>query len=166
MLAVGDSTRLEIIFSTGGYTSRVTKSPTIETNEGSMVVAKKVRVMANIVSEPESTSPVVLKPFKLEFSTPSDATPVQLRFTIANISSHSLTPKVISAPNALLSVSLPEAIPPGGSRQAVVMVKQSSLKDVFEKSITLEFDDKAKTRYTVPIVYRFPEAILSGKAKS
>lgn len=130
-----------------------------------MVVDKKVRVMANIVSEPESTFPVVLKPFKLDFTTPNDTTPVQLKFTIANVSRQPLTPKLISAPHSLLSVALPTSIAPGGSGRATVTIEKSSLKSVFEKSITLEFDDKANTRYTVPIVYRFPETILPGTAK-
>ena len=163
MLAVGDSTRLEIIFSTGSYANQVMKSPTIKTNEG--LSDKSVSIKTYVVSKPDSTFPVVLKPFKFDLIGSSDTTPVQLQFTITSVSRQSLTPRLVSAPKSLLSVSLPELIPPGGSGQATVTIKRTGMKETFEKSITLEFDDEAKSRFTVPVAYRLSAIIVPAGAK-
>jgi len=163
VLAVGDSTRLEIIFNTGSYANQVMKSPIIKTNDGQS--DESVRIKAYVVLKPDSTFPVVLKPFKFDFTGSSDTTPVQLRFTITNVSRQRLTPRLVSAPKSLLSVSLPGLIPPGGSGQATVKIKRAGMKETFEKSITFEFDDEAKSRFTVPIAYRLSVMMVPTEAK-
>ncbi len=65
-LAVGDSTTLEIIFSTGSYSNQVSKAPSILTNEAQG--AKNVTIKANIVTKPDSTYPIVIQPPKIEFA--------------------------------------------------------------------------------------------------
>ncbi|TFH54743.1 MAG: DUF1573 domain-containing protein [Candidatus Zixiibacteriota bacterium] len=152
-----------MIFNTGGYANQVTKSPTIKTNEGQ--ADKGVRIKAYVVSKSDSTFPVVLKPFKFVLHGSSDTTPVQLQFTIKNVSRQTLTPRLVSSPKSLLSVSLPELIPPGGSGQATVKIKGAGLNETFEKSITLEFDDPAKSRFTVPIAYRLSVMMVPAGIK-
>ena len=141
----------------------MTKSPTIETNEAQP--DKGVRIKAYVVSKPDSTFPVVLEPFKFDFLGSNDTTPVSLQFTITNVSRQSLTPRLVSAPKSLLSVSLPKSIPPGGSVQATVNVKRAGLNKAFEKSITLGFNDAAKSRFTVPIAYRLSATTTPPGAK-
>lgn len=141
----------------------MTKSPAIKTNE--VQPDKSVHIKAFVVSKPDSTRPVVLKPAKFDFTNTSDTTPVQLEFTITNVSGQTLTPRLVSAPKSLLSVSLPKSIPPEESGLATVSVKRAGLRKLFEKSITLEFDDAAKSRFTVPIAYRLPTTILPAGEK-
>ena len=141
----------------------MTKSPTIKTNEG--LSDKSVRIKTYVVSKPDSTFPVVLKPFKFDLIGSSDTTPVQLQFTITSVSRQSLTPRLVSAPKSLLSVLLPKSIPPGGAGEAIVKVKWAGMKETFEKSITLEFDDEAKSRFTVPVAYRLSAIIVPAGAK-
>jgi hypothetical protein len=141
----------------------VTKSPTIKTNENQP--DKGVRIKTYVVAKPDSTFPVVLKPFKFVLHGSSDTTPVQLRFTIKNVSRQTLTPRLVSAPKSLLTVSLPELIPPGQSAQATVIITGPGTKETFEKSITLEFDDAAKSRFTVPIAYRLSTLMVPDGVK-
>ena len=65
-IAVGDSTRLEIIFNTKKYTKRITKSPRIQTNEGPP--DKRVQIISEVVARPDSTYPVVIIPYKLDLT--------------------------------------------------------------------------------------------------
>ena len=44
-------------------------------------------------------------------------------------------------------------------------VKGAGLRETFEKSITLEFDDEAKSRFTVPIAYRLSVMMVPIEAK-
>jgi hypothetical protein len=163
VLAVGDSTRLEIIFNTMGYTKQVTKSPVIKTNDG--LSDKRVSIKAYVVLKAGSTFPVVLKPSQFDVVGSKDTTPIRLQFTIMNASHQSLTPRLVSAPRSLLSVSLPELVPSGESRQAVVKIKSAGLKQTFEKSITIEFDDEAKSRFTIPIAYRLSVMMVPVEEK-
>jgi hypothetical protein len=55
VLAVGDSTRLEIIFSTKRYKGKVSKRPRIKTNEGPP--DKHVQISASMMPRPDSTNP-------------------------------------------------------------------------------------------------------------
>ena len=66
MLAVGDSTRLEIILHTKRYKNKIIKQPHIETNEGQP--GKTVKITANIEIQPDSTYPIVISPYKLNIS--------------------------------------------------------------------------------------------------
>ena len=141
----------------------MTKSPIIKTNEGPS--DKGVRIKAYVVSKPDSTFPVVLEPFKFDFLGSNDTIPVSLQFTITNVSDQPLTPRLVSVPRSLLSVSLPKSIPPGGSDQATINVKRAGLNKAFEKSITLGFNDAAKSRFTVPVAYRLSTTMVPAGAK-
>ncbi len=65
-IAVGDSTRLEIIFSTKKYRNKISKSPKIQTSEGGS--DKMVRISTAVVERPDSTYPVINTPYKLDMS--------------------------------------------------------------------------------------------------
>lgn len=126
---------------------------------------RSVLIKANIIERPDATYPVVLKPYKLEFANPTDTTPAQLEFAITNVSSQPLSPRLVSVPKSLLDVSLPNSIPPGKVGQATVKVKRAGLGKTFEKSITLEFDDAERTRFTVPVIHGAPSPAAKKGAK-
>lgn len=146
-LAVGDSTTLEIIFSTGSYSNLVTKSPSILTNEAQG--ARNVTIKANIVTKPDSTYPIVIQPPRIEFAA-GDSTET-MEFTITNKSDGALSPRVVSAPSRLVSIILPPSIPAGESSIGSVTLKKAGLKAEFEKSVTVQLNDQAKSRFTIPI---------------
>lgn len=117
------------------------------TNEGQGV--KNVRIKANIVSRPDSTYPVVIHPMKIEFAeTDSLET---LEFTIINKTTESITPSVVSAPNRLVSVSLPPWIAAADSAKGSMKLKKAGRGKSFEKSLTIQLNDDAKSRFTIPI---------------
>jgi hypothetical protein len=148
-LAVGDSTRLEIVFNTGGYSNVITKSPIIRTNEG--LPDKSVRIKTNVLIKPDSTYPIVIKPFRLQFTEIGDSLPTEVHFTITNVSRQAVAPSLVSSPRPLLSVVLPKSIPAGKSAKAIIKLKKDGLTISLDKSITIQLDDAAKTRFTIPV---------------
>lgn len=149
MIAVGDSTRLEIIFDTKSYTNVVMKSPQIETNEGPP--NKFVRISANVVARPDSTYPVVIKPYKLDLTQFGEKVRSEIKFTINNLATSDLHPSVAFAPDQLMEVVLPKVIPAGKSAEGTVRLKKDALDKQIDKSITLQFDDEKQSRFTIPV---------------
>ena len=149
MLAVGDSTKLEIIFSTKKYKSRISKRPTIQTNEGPP--DKHVQIIAHVVARPDSTYPVLIKPYKLDLTQFGDKVRDEMTFKITNVSDQELKTTMIQFPNDLFEVDLPKSIGIGESAEAKVKLTKEAVKSDFEKSFTIEFDDQMASRFTVPV---------------
>ena len=119
----------------------------IKTNEGPP--DKNVRIKATIVARQDSTFPIVIQPAKIEFAaSDSGAT---FEFTIINKGTGPLVPTIVSAPRNLASITLPALIPAFKSAKGTVSLKKAGLKASFEKSVTIQLDDQAKSRFTIPI---------------
>ncbi len=149
MLAVGDSTRLEIIFSTKRYTSRVTKRPRIETNEGPP--HKRVMITSHVLARPDSTYPIIVKPYKLDISQFGEKKRDQMKFNLANVSDEELQVKLVYCSDDYFEVNLPDKLKPGQTAEAVLKLKDNVLDQSFEKSFTFELSDEPHTRFTVPV---------------
>ena len=148
-LAVGDSTRLEILFSTGHYSSRVTKSPRIETNEGPP--HKSVRIVANVVTRPDSTYPITFKPYKLDISQFGEKVRDEMRFEITNVSEQNLEIGLVDRPEGLFSLELPSTLGAGQTATVVLRLHADAVETSFEKSITIELNDQQSSRFTIPV---------------
>lgn len=149
MLAVGDSTRLEIIFSTKTYKKKMTKSPRITTNEGPP--DKKVSILTIVVEHPDSTYPVIIEPYKVDLSQFSEKKVDRREFEISNVSDQKLELTMIAAPDGLMEVDLPKSIDPGKTVKAKVVLKDEALEQSFDKSFTFELNDENQSRFTVPV---------------
>ncbi|MBU0982710.1 MAG: hypothetical protein KKA42_02500 [candidate division Zixibacteria bacterium] len=149
MLAVGDSTRLEIIFSTKRYTNRITKRPRIETNEGPP--DKNVTIISQVVRRPDSTYPVIVKPYKLDVSQFGEKVRDEMKFTLTNVSETNLTVTLVDEPYGYATVQLPEVIEAGKSAEGIIHLNADALDQSFEKSFTFELDDEQTSRFTVPV---------------
>ncbi|MFQ5500410.1 MAG: hypothetical protein ACE5FH_12140 [Candidatus Zixiibacteriota bacterium] len=149
MLAVGDSTNLEIIFSTKKYTRRITKRPKIQTNEGPP--DKFVQIIANVVKRPDSTYPVVMRPYKLDLSQFTQKVRDKIEFNITNVSDNKINVSLIAAPSNLMEVDLPSSIDAGATARAVVKLTAAAIDRSFDKSITFELDDEKNSRFTIPV---------------
>ena len=147
MLAVGDSTTLEIVFSSGHYTNEVMKAPLITTNEGRQ--PRPVRIKTNIVKEPDSAYPLMIQPWSIEFASGTVADKVE--FTITNKATTPLRPRIVSAPGGGITISLPSTIPASGSASGMVRLEHRDPSAAIEKSVTIELDDAARSRFTIPI---------------
>jgi len=117
------------------------------TNEGQG--AKNVRIKAYVVTEQESTYPIVIQPATIEFAA-NDSTEA-MEFTITNKSGGRLTPGIVSAPFSLVNINLPASIPAFDSAKGTVTLRKGGLKAGFEKSLTVQLNDPAQSRFTIPI---------------
>lgn len=149
MLAVGDSTRLEIIFDTKQARSRVAKSPVIETNEGKP--DKKVTIDAIVTDRPDSTFPIILRPYKLDLTQTGNNVRKQIKFTIENVSDQELTLTLVSVPEEFAGVSIPKTVKPGKTAEGTLTLTPKGIESDFTKSFTIELGDEGKTRFTMPV---------------
>ncbi|MFC1475052.1 DUF1573 domain-containing protein [Candidatus Zixiibacteriota bacterium] len=147
-IAVGDSTRLEIIFSTKTYKNKISKSPRIQTNEGPP--EKRVTFQTFVVADTMTTYPLVLKPFKIDF-TSQTGKPTELQFNITNLSDKDLNLKLVDYPVRFLSIDLPDKIHKNSSSSGTVKLVNNDLSDKFFKSFTIEVDDEENSRFTIPV---------------
>ena len=148
-LAPGESTELEIIFNTGHYSGPVTKRPKIETNETS--AQKNITILTNVVQRPDSTYPVQTKPYKLDLSQFGETVRDEMKYTLANVSDQDLDLTLVSCPDELLTVKVPKHIAAGASANGLVKLTPTATGKSFETSITIQLNDKAATRFTIPI---------------
>ena len=147
-LSPGDSTRLEVIFDTKHYTGNVAKRPRIESNEGPP--EKSVEFNCNVLARPDSSYPVIVKPYKLDISQFGQKVRDRITFTISNVSDKWISVKLVSAPENI-TVNLPKTIAAGETGEGSVTLFWVALKTEFEKSITIELDDPAASRFTIPV---------------
>ncbi len=158
MLAVGDSTRLEMIFDTGNYKGLVIKSPSILTNAGPQKFTPIIRT--TIYSDPDSTFPAKILPSVVNFPDSGKAT--KLEFSIINVSKNDLKPALVSFPQKFVSISLPQVIPASDSASGTVTLTDHGQKENFTKSVTIQFDDPSGTRYTIPVSHGAVETPKPG----
>ncbi|MFH1687884.1 MAG: hypothetical protein ABIE70_10250 [bacterium] len=150
MLAVGDSARLEIIFSTKSYRRYIQKAPKLTTNEGPEDAV--VRIGTMVCSNPGAEYPLLLAPHKLNLSRFSDSLDVlQGEIVITNRLNHSVFLEMIACPSELMQVNLPANLKPGQSDTIFVNLLGSAPEWSFEKSFTFELSDAARSRITVPV---------------
>ena len=153
-LAVGDSTRLEIILSTKTYRSRVSKHPRIQTNEGPP--DKRVTISATIMPRPDSTYPVVVSPYKVDLSQLGDKVINQSPITLTNVSDKDLSLELIAGADEYFTLDLPENIPAKGAAKGMVKITDDMQSQSFEKSFTIELTPseggpEGAQRFTVPV---------------
>ena len=149
VLAVGDSTRLEIIYSTGRSKTRSSKSPQIETNEGPP--KRRLKISAHGVERPDSTYPIIISPYKLDPSQFTEKLVEKKKFEITNVSDRKLELKLVDLASRYLEVKLPKSIKPGKTAEGEIKIREYYLDESFQKSFTLELNDEKSTRFTVPV---------------
>ena len=151
-LAVGDSTDLEVVFSTDKKSGPTSKSPAISTNEGPP--NRNVTIRATIVQQPDSTYPIVIKPYRLYVSKAGEVEVDESKFNVTNVFDEELKIKIVSQPPGYFDIKIPEAVKAGATAECMLKVNPEYLAGAFEKSVTIELSDKAQTRFTIPVVRR------------
>ena len=149
MLAVGDSTNLEIIYDSKRSKTTVRKQPRIETNAGKP--DKTVRIIADVIERPDSLYPLIMNPYKLDMLQLGDKVRDELSFNITNISEDKVSLSIVSQPLGFFEIELPESISAGKTAKGKIKLLSDSLEKNFEKSFTIELDDEKTTRYTIPV---------------
>jgi len=149
LITPGDSTRLEIIFSTKQYKSLVSKQPKIQTNEGSG--DKSLMFKANVIVNPDSTYPLVINPFVVNFTQASDQKNDNFVVTLTNVTEQDLDIVLIDQPDNIFEIKLPDKIKTGKTAQVSIKLNDDAKSLSFEKSITIEVNDANKSRFTIPV---------------
>jgi hypothetical protein len=163
-LAVGDSTRVELIFSTGKYSSSVRKSATIMSNAAGVV--PKLAFSADVRPSTDSLELYTVVPSRVDLDKSDPASqkkPWEYELTLKNTTDIGLTFALISAPDQLISVDLPEkmTVDAGKEKTFAVKIDPSAAEKIITKSFTIEASDDARTRMTIPIVNLTPRGAQS-----
>ena len=145
----GDSARLEIIFTSKNYRDLVTKKIKIKSNASQQ--DRELTIMADLISDPAGTSPVVFTPMELDISPLSARPRTEMPFVISNKTNTWLQLRLLEWPRELLELNLPDSIAPGEEVGALLRLTPRGQQQAFEKSVTFEFDDLARSRFTLPI---------------
>lgn len=153
MLAVGDSTDVEIIFNTGHYSSKTSKSASIICNSPGMSPA--LSISAFPVKSMDSLKLFTISPalISLDSIRPEEQeNPWEYEFAVRNVSSEDIELSLVSAPYEYVEVEVPGgSLSPGSEKTIKVKVDHGIADQLFNKSFTLEASDSARTRITVPV---------------
>lgn len=149
VLAPGDSTVLEILFSTKSYRGPVSKSPHLETNADDAKVYLKIK--ADLLADPREARPIMLDPYRLDVSQYKAKPRLRARFQIHNKDTVDYRITLIDHADEFFDVKLPEVVKAGDSAWGAVKVHESVAQKEFEHSLTFEINDDDATRYTLPV---------------
>ena len=145
----GDSTRLEILFSTKSYRGWVSKRARIDCN--SDPGRSYVEFTAHILALPDSAGPVVIDPCKISFSN-RDNPNTWFDLEIRNESSRSVGIRLIESPGDYLQVTYPPYLRPNASGRIGVRLRDLGEQTAIDKSFTIEVENGLeRARYTIPL---------------
>lgn len=149
VLAPGDSTSLEIIFSTKSYRGFVAKKPYIVTN----ISEEKIylRIDAELVPEPETIGPVSFEPYKVDVSQFTEAPRRKAKFHLVNKSGRDYDIKLLDVSSKPFEVKLPNKIKAGETVEGMLTVNEDMVDSEFDSSITIEINDDFSSRISLPI---------------
>jgi hypothetical protein len=154
-LAAGDSTWIELIYTSGSRKSTANKSARVTTNDttlGTITISFKVAV----VDSGDSVLKLVSDPPVLDFSPIDDRKVRKLEAKIENVTDQKMELAIVSAPpDYFEEVKLKnEKLKPGREAKLRVELSGADENKEFEKSITIEAvsEDNSKFRLTVPVV--------------
>ena len=149
-IASGDSTWMEIIFSTKKYSGIITKHPQFITNESTY--KQRLNFKASVYAEPTPEMPLVLDPplVNLTGFIPGKE---KVEVIVTNTTENDFTISLIDADKEFTGFELPEIIKAGETAKILVSLQNGAETNTFSKSLTFELNDTAKSRYSLPIAY-------------
>ena len=154
-LAPGESTQVELIFSSGHYGSHVTKNAHILSNESGNVPDLIFHADVRPIPMMDSLDVFTVKPCLVDLDNSKDPEEHKLEYNLAlkNRSDQDLSFRVVDRPKGLVELDFPEGktLHPGETAQFTARFDKAIASEVFTKSFTIEASDKDHTRLTVPI---------------
>lgn len=149
-LAPGDSTRLDIIFTTRSFIGHVNKRPYVMTNASAEKAG--MSIFAEVLVDPETALPLVLRPARLDVSQFTAQPRRRATFQIVNKSAEDLSLQVIDTSSKSFEVVLPSKIKAGSTAEGTVIVKKAEIAKAFKESFTFEvLGTEARDQYTLPV---------------
>jgi hypothetical protein len=150
VLGPGDSTRLDITFTTRSFVGHVNKRPYIMTNAPTSKAG--MSIFAEILTDPESAVPVVIRPPKLDVSQFTAQPRRRATFQVVNKSAQELEVHLLDTAFKSFDVELPARIKAGVTIEGAVIVKKDRVATAFKESFTFEVvGADARDIYTLPI---------------
>lgn len=151
VLGPGDSTDVELVFSTGKYSSRTAKSATVLADVSHTV--PNLRFSAHPTSKLDSLKPFVFSPPKINLDSLKDAGIAgTIEVKVRNTSDEPINLKLVSAPDKWFHIDVPTGtLAPGAEEAITVRIDGDISSEIINKSFTVEASDTASTRYSMPI---------------
>lgn len=125
----------------------------------------KLRINAYVYPEDAPTAPLASYPKKLMLEGNDDETEHKVSFK--NVYMDTLQLELVWAHDDYIEVEVPDSkIGPGDRIDVLVTVKKDRPERRFEKSFTVQVNDKDKTRMTVPVTFdRYNQSATSRSGK-
>jgi len=112
----------------------------------------RLKIKAMIFPESTPTSPVVCDPKSLYLL--PETVPHPNKIVIKNITMDTMAVKLVYTDDEYFDAHLTgDILDVGGRLDVVVNVRKDRKEEYFKKSFTVEFDDAAKTRMSIPVSY-------------
>lgn len=165
LIAPGDSTRMDITFSTGSYRGYVTKQPYVLTNVGSEKTY--VKIHAQVFPNPEDIGPIKVSPLALDISQldKNEARDVA-RFMIINPTDRDFEIGPIDVDHKSFDVKLPPKVRAGETVEGEIVLHKDALDKEFYESLTFAIDDDEMSYYSIAVgrrlLYRNPPPQTEG----
>ena len=150
VLAPGDSTELEIIFSTKHFRGLTDKKTAILSNASNEPKAY-VSIIADLSQESEEMRPLVIQPLRVDVSQFTQAPRRRAKFLIENRSDEDYSLSIVDDYDLNFAIDLPKKVKAGETVEAAIVVDEEKIGEEFTQSFTFQLDDENKTRYSVPI---------------
>jgi len=150
-LAAGDSTIAEIIFKTGHYNGKIRKSTRLTTNAEKNT---NLQIQAHVLKPADTARPLMIEPMAVQLDSirPDDpGRDWKFKVAVQNLGEEKVKARLIAGPTDLFKIKVPKDIKPGQEKYIELKFDESILDQLFTKSLTIELDDSAATRYTIPI---------------
>lgn len=150
VLAPGDSTELEIIFSTKRFRGLTEKKTAILSNAANEAKSW-VTFISDLSQESEEMRPLVVNPMRVDVSQFTKTPRRRAKFLIENRSDEDFGLSIIDSYDLNFTIELPKKIKAGETVEATVIVNENEINEEFTQSFTFQLDDQNKTRYSVPV---------------
>jgi hypothetical protein len=111
-----------------------------------------VTIKSHIVAQPDSTYPVIIKPYRVHVSRLGAEELDESEFAITNVSDEDMKINIVSEPFGYLNLDIPKVVKAGETVDCMLKVNPEYLDEAWQKSITLELGDAGKTRFTIPVI--------------
>jgi hypothetical protein len=155
-LAVGDSTWIELIFTTGSNKGTVSKSARVTTND-TIVGPISISFKVDAAEPTDSAYKLAAQPFQLDFGPIEAKRRPKLETKITNLSPEEMELSVVAyPPDYFKKVQLSnDDLKPGDDTKLKVELNRDREEEQFRKTITIEGKSKTNTdkiRITIPVI--------------
>ena len=150
LIAPGDSTRMDITFSTGSYRGYVSKKPYVLSNVGNEKTY--VKIHAQVFPNPADIGPVTVSPLALDVSQ-VDENEVRdvAKFLIVNPTDRDFEIGPVDIDHKSFDVKLPNKVKAGETVEGEITVHKDALDKEFFESLTFAIDDDDMSVFSIAV---------------